>query len=179
MCICHYGDSCHSSAMPCVVSSVSLLSLTLQIARFLSFFSLLLSLFTMHITVYILSFFLVEPSHSHSLWRSRCERAHNKCIYRGHWAMRRARWIISIFFFFCTHLLELCVLSCVCGRGESYVCVCGLLCCLSAAAWQCQLPLPFTVNVLTLTVCFSRVSGERRPYLTYPVNKYLRGILWI
>lgn len=71
-----------------------------------------------------------------------------------------------------------CAVLCV-WEGVSYVCVCGLLCCLSAAAWQCQLPLPFTVNVLTLTVCFSRVSGERRPYLTYPVNKYLRGILWI
>lgn len=62
-----------------------------------------------------------------------------------------------------------------------YVCVCiwegvcGLLCCLSAAAWQCQLPLPFTVNELTLTVCFSRVSAKRRPYLTYPVTAYCRG----
>lgn len=139
------------------------------------FSSLSLSLFFfclhIHNCVHSSILFLVASSHSH--WRSRCERAHNKCIYRGHWAMRRARWIISIFFcfFFFRQLQVLCVYVCVWGG------VCGLLCCLSAAAWQCQLPLPFTVNVLTLTVCFSRVSAKRRPYLTYPVTPYCRGIL--
>lgn len=128
---------CHAL---CLLSPIFLLLYKLLASC--PFLSLTLSLYHAHNCVH--SFlFLVEPSHSHSLWRSRCERAHNKCIYRGHWAMRRARWIISIFFFFCTHLLELCVLSCVCGR-VCPMCVCVWFALLSVSCCL-AMPVAFTI----------------------------------
>lgn len=49
------------------------------------------------------------------------------------------------------------------------VCQCCVVCQL-LPAWQRQLPLPFTVNVLTLTVCFSCVWQSVSFIWPYPVS---------